>query len=55
MGQQDRRVGVRHIGVRPQAQAHGPANIPEVDLEMSDADDGACGVEAKAASGPESG
>jgi hypothetical protein len=55
MGQQDRHVGVRHIGVRSQAQAHGPAHIPEVDVEMSDADDGACGVEANAASGPESG
>jgi hypothetical protein len=50
MGEQD-----RHVGGRPQAQAPGPAHIPEVDTEMSDADDDACSVEADAASGPESG
>ncbi len=52
MGQQD-----RHVGGRPQAQAPGPAHIqvPGVDAEMSDADDGACRVETEAASGPESG
>jgi hypothetical protein len=50
MGQQD-----RHVGGRQQAQAPGPPHIPEVDEEMSDADDGACSVEAEAASGSESG
>jgi hypothetical protein len=55
MGVQDRHVGGRHVGCRPQAQAPGPAHIPEVDAEMSDADDGAGSVEAEAASGPESG
>jgi hypothetical protein len=53
MGAQDRHVGGRHGGCRPQAQAPGPAHIPEVDAEISDADDGACSVEAEAASGPE--
>ena len=55
MGQQDRHVGGRHVEGRPQAQAPGPAHIPEVDAEMSDADDGAGSVEAEAASGPNSG
>ncbi len=55
MGQQDRHVGGRHVGGSPQAQAPGPAHIPEVDADMSDADDGAGSVEAEAASGPESG
>ena len=40
IGAQDRHVGGRHVGGRPQAQAPGPAHIPEVDIEMSDADDG---------------
>ncbi len=39
-------------GGRPQAQAPGPPHIPEVDAEMSDADDGTGSVEAEA--GPES-
>ena len=55
IGAQDRHVGGRHVGGRPQAQAPGQAHVPEVDTEMSDADDGAGSVEAEAASGPESG
>ena len=54
IGEQDRHVGGRHVGGRPQAQAPGPAHIPdsEVDIEMSDADDGDGRVEAE---GPVSG
>ena len=56
IGAQDRHVGGRHVGGRRQAQAPGPAHIPEVDIEMSDADDGDGSLEAEGPeSGPESG